>query len=477
MEMKHPHVRTIPLKCAPSQAPCPTCGKLGKRKDVLHRQVRTIAYKQVVFLDVTYGEYRARCHCRTTFRTTPPGVEPRALYDNKVREAVLDRILEDGMSVERVIAAMGRDFLLNLSDGFVYDCLDWQVRRLDLADHRRWVLDHFSGTLCVDELHLGQMTLLLATDPLNDLPVAFALVASNDQPHMRRFLKNLKTWGLSPEVVVTDGSNLYPTILAELWPDARHQLCVFHVLKDLHEQVLDAVRRQRRAMSRRGNRGRKRQRGRRPKGRAKRQGLTNKEKSSFVHRHRHLIVQRREKMTRQERIDLATMQSYLPELKVLRDFVDRLEMLFEEGQSEALAWGRHTALVVNRHFLGVPELATALEMLTAEKFVKMIAFLKSQVCQRMRTNNHVERVNRKLRYEEKSRYKWRTRHTTVRFLVLLMDRYWRRERAIWNRWPDEPKEEEPGDLGSRDRPGSVRWHDRASRACRVQREVSDFWLR
>ncbi|MBV8312506.1 MAG: hypothetical protein JO344_19150 [Planctomycetaceae bacterium] len=40
-----------------------------------------------------------------------------------------------------------------------------------------------SGTLCVDELHLGQMTLLLATDPLNDLPVAFALVARNDQPH------------------------------------------------------------------------------------------------------------------------------------------------------------------------------------------------------------------------------------------------------------------------------------------------------
>jgi hypothetical protein len=186
MEMKHPHVRTIPLKCAPSQAPCPTCGKLGKRKDILHRQVRTIADKQVVFLDVTYGEYRARCHCCTTFRTTPPGVEPRALYDNKVREAVLDRILEDGMSVERVITSMGRDFLLDLSDGFVYDCLDWQVRRLDLADHRRWVLDHFSGTLCVDELHLGQMTLLLATDPLNDLPVAFALVASNDQPHMRR---------------------------------------------------------------------------------------------------------------------------------------------------------------------------------------------------------------------------------------------------------------------------------------------------
>jgi hypothetical protein len=109
MEMNYPHVRTIPLKCAPGKAPCPRCGKLGNRKAIHHRRVRTIAYKQVVCLDITYGEYRARCDCCTTFRTTPPGVEPRALYDNKVREAVLDRILEDGMSVERVIASMGRD--------------------------------------------------------------------------------------------------------------------------------------------------------------------------------------------------------------------------------------------------------------------------------------------------------------------------------------------------------------------------------
>jgi hypothetical protein len=187
--------------------------------------VCTIAYKRVVYLDVTYGEYRARCSCCTTSRTTPPGIEPRAPYDNAVRQAVLDRILGDGMSVERVIASMRRDFYLDLSDGFVYDCLDRQARRLDLAAHRRWVLERFSGALCVDELHLGRMTLLLATDPLQDLPVAFALVAKNDHDDMRRFLKNLKAWGLMPEVVVTDGSNLYPAILAGLWPGCRHQLC------------------------------------------------------------------------------------------------------------------------------------------------------------------------------------------------------------------------------------------------------------
>jgi hypothetical protein len=178
METVSPHVRTIPVRCAPSKAPCPNCGKSGRRKATHNRRVRTIAYKQVVFLDVTYGEYRARCGCCKTFRTTPPGVEPKALYDNTVRLAVLDRILDDGMSVERVITSMRRDFYLDLSDGFVYDCLDWQAKRLDLADHRRWVLERFSGTLCVDELHLGRTTLLLATDPLQDLPVAFALVST-----------------------------------------------------------------------------------------------------------------------------------------------------------------------------------------------------------------------------------------------------------------------------------------------------------
>src|SRR5204863_899871 len=110
-----------------------------------------------------------------------------------------------------------------------------RVEQLDLAEHRRMVLGHFSGTLCVDELHLGRFTLLLATDPISDLPVAFALVSRNDKKHMRRFLNGLKSWGLLPRVVVSDGSNLYPEVLAELWPHARHQLCVFHILKDINK--------------------------------------------------------------------------------------------------------------------------------------------------------------------------------------------------------------------------------------------------
>ena len=125
------------------------------------------------------------------------------------------------------------------------------------------------------------------------------------------------------------------------------------------------------------------------------------------------------------------------ELATLRDFVDRLGMLFEEDRSEASARRRHAELVSDRSFLAVPELARAIGALGPEKYARMIAFLKSPACHRVRTNNHVERVNRKLRYEEKARYRWRSRRTTVRFLVLLLDRYWGRERAIRNRWQED----------------------------------------
>src|SRR5829696_4172294 len=263
----------LPVHAATKKAPCPNCGRRGTRKRTQTRTVRTLAYKAVAHLEVTYGEYAARCDCCTTFRNTPEGVLPKAKYDNRVRDLVLERILRDGMSVERALASIRREFLLELSTGFVYDVLRDRAAELDMAEHRRAVLEHFSGTLCVDELHLGRFTLLLATDPLADLPVAFALVAGNDSDHMRRFLGNLKAWGLVPRVVVTDGSNLYPAVLAELWPDADHQLCAFHVIKDINELILDAVRRLRTAMSRRGQAGRKRKRGRKgAKARAARRG-------------------------------------------------------------------------------------------------------------------------------------------------------------------------------------------------------------
>ncbi len=433
-KVKHSYVRN-----APKKAPCPRCGKFGRRKDTHERTITGIDYGCIVMIHLTVGEYRARCSCCTTFRTQVDGIEPRAKYTNDVREAVLNRLLEDHMSLELILAAMERDFCLNLSTGFIYDCIHWKCRQLDMAQYRAWTLQQFSGTLCVDEIHLGDMTLLLATDPLHNFPVAFALVSRNDQDHMRRFLRQLAEHGLAPRVVVTDGSNLYPAVLAEIWPQAEHQLCIFHVLKDLNKRVQDAVRRLRKQLNRRAGRWpQRRGRPRKDRAAAQRRRQTLQQQSAFIFRHRHLVTTRSDRLTEQNRADLQQMIDWLPELAVLRQFVDQVHKLFEHAQTLEQARYRFQELHRVTAFAADPDLARALEQLTPAKFEKMIAFLRSPLGQRVRTNNHVERLNRKIRHYEKVRYRWRTPQAVVRFVILVIDRMWRRRRPRLRIVPPSP---------------------------------------
>jgi hypothetical protein len=316
--------------------------------------------------------------------------------------------------------------LLELSSGFIYDCLDWQLRQIHLPQHRRRTLECFSGILCIEERHLGTFTLLRATDPIADASVGFALVGVKDQAHLRRFLRMLPSWGFLPRMVLCDGSHLYPATLAEVWPHASHQRCVFHVLQDVTGTVLAAVRRRRRAWERRGQAGRKRQRGRPKKGAKKRapsKRPSNQEKAAFVFQRRHLIVQRQENLSAQERSDLKQILNYLPELKTLWPFCQETYKVWDSKQSRKVARWRWTRRKNRQEYQEVPERKEVLEWLTAEKFQKTQAFLGQPAGQRAKTNNHVERANRKLRFDEKVRYRWRRRKSVVRFVLLKISRY------------------------------------------------------
>ena len=416
--------KVVAVRCQPKTYPCPTCGRRGYRKRRLNRFVRSLDYRRALWLHVFYAEYSARCACRKYFRSWLPNSVPKAEYDNLVRQAVLNRILDDGLNVERTREAMKRDFLLDLSSGFIYDCLDWGLAQLSQAEQRRLALKHFSGYLCVDELHLGDYTLLLATDPIADRVIGYSLVKINDQAHLRCFLRTLAYWGFEPKVVVTDGSNLYPAVLTEVWSAARHQLCVFHVLQDIINKVLDGVRRLRRGQARRGKAGRKRRRGRqsdKQKRRGRRRRPTNKDKAAFVYQHRFLIVKRTENLTRQDWDDLGQMFRYLPELRPLWYFCRDVYQLFSMEQVIRLARRRRTLLLKKASYQEVPELVKAMGLLESEKFDKMVAFLECSEGARVRTNNHVERANRQLRYDEKVRYKFRSERSLDRFLRLRLD--------------------------------------------------------
>jgi hypothetical protein len=186
-----------------------------------------------------------------------------------------------------------------------------------------------------------------------------------------------------------------------VWPQARHQLCVFHVLKDINDCVFDALRRLRRRHGQSG--GRKRRRGRPSKAQQRarvRSGASRKEQSHFLWKHRHLLVTRPVRLTGRQRRWLSRMFEYLPALRRLRQFVLQVYRLLDPARSFRQVGNQWANLVTNPEFVADPDLARALDMLAPEKFEKISAYLDSPLGQRVRTSNHVERTNRRLRYLE-----------------------------------------------------------------------------
>jgi hypothetical protein len=51
-----PHESITRIRHAPRRAPCPTGGRAGRRERVLRRRLRTLAYRRVAWLEVTYAE-------------------------------------------------------------------------------------------------------------------------------------------------------------------------------------------------------------------------------------------------------------------------------------------------------------------------------------------------------------------------------------------------------------------------------------
>src|ERR1051326_4595200 len=69
-----PQVLHTSRRHAPKKAPCPHCGRLGRRKEIHERTVRSLAYQAILLVHVTTAEYRAACDCCTTFRTQVAGI-------------------------------------------------------------------------------------------------------------------------------------------------------------------------------------------------------------------------------------------------------------------------------------------------------------------------------------------------------------------------------------------------------------------
>jgi len=113
------------------------------------------------------------------------------------------------------------------------------------GSYQAWVVEEFSGVLCVNEVYHDRLALLLAVDPAasdGDRLIGYQLVHRTvEQREVERFLARLHAAGIQPEQAITDGSALYPALLAKVWPTAVHQLCLFHETRPVTKAVLDVV--------------------------------------------------------------------------------------------------------------------------------------------------------------------------------------------------------------------------------------------
>jgi hypothetical protein len=154
-------------------------------------------------------------------------------------------------------------------------------------------------------------------------------------------------------------------------------------------------------------------------------GPTLKEKAGFILKHRFLLVKQCSALDQEQWAILRQLFDYLPELRALWHFACAVRDLFAKEARVQTLWKRRAALLRQEAYRTVPELVAALALLEEGKFKKLVAFAKSATGQKVRTNNHVERLNRQLRFWGKVRYKWRRRKWVLRFVLLALDRCWR----------------------------------------------------
>lgn len=273
-----------------------------------------------------------------------------------------------------------------------------------------WALEAFSGSVAVDELYEGPYCVLSAVDNRQFKRIAYEVLdhdPSHDDivPFLRRLKKALDDRELVLRGITTDGSSLYPDPLREVFGEVAHQICTFHVIKELVKGVLSAVakERQRLATSKpKLKRGRPSSKDREARWLA-RQSQYLQEKISDLFQDRFLFVKRRLKPSERQRLWWITRG--LPQLRKLREIMDHIYALFDRRcrTQTALDKLRHLRQGVKRfQWIG-----DTLNKVFSANLEKALTFLDDKLLPA--TSNAVERGNRRHRKMQKSVYRVRSK--------------------------------------------------------------------
>ena len=249
---------------------------------------------------------------------------------------------------------------------------------------------------------------------------------------MERFQAVLQARQLAVLGITTDGSNLYPTALAAVFPGVPHQLCKFHLLKELNQAVLRAVAQVRKQLAaQQPQLGRGRPTGAKRKLAQQRQRLQQKIGDLFEHRF--LFVQKH--LTEAECATLQRITRGLPQLRALREIIDEVYpvphppkagvthadacvaqdyRLFDRRCRTETALAKLAAL--RQRVQRFSQLRQVLKGLFSANVEKALTFLDDRLLGA--TSNAVERANRRYRKMQKSVYRVRSYAHVVERLAL-----------------------------------------------------------
>lgn len=231
----------------------------------------------------------------------------------------------------------------------------------------------------------------------------------------RHFKKELVARSLTLHGITTDGSPLYPVPITEVFGEIPHQVCEFHVIKELTQAILRAVaqaRKQWKASMPALGRGR-------PSGKTReiarcRKRIENKIADLFTLRH--LFVKHH--LTPTEKRTLRRITRGLPHLRALRAIMDEVYRLFDRRCRTDTALEKLARL--RRRVRRFASVGRTLNKLFSENLDKALTFLDDSLLPA--TSNAVERGFRRHRKMQKTVYRVRTQQQISRRIAIDIQR-------------------------------------------------------
>jgi hypothetical protein len=269
------------------------------------------------------------------------------------------------------------------------------------------VLADFSGYIAADEIYDGPFCILFIVDNRTFRRLCYEVLDHNPTNEditrfFRRFKQMLDNRNLTLKGITTDGSPLYPEPIAEIFPGVWHQVCEFHIIKEITKEIIKAVAQVRKGL--------KQTKIHRPKGRpcgtkAKRIAHKNEKiqkRIADMFDNRYLFV--KHSLTPREQKALRRITIGLRHLRALRRIMDEIYRLFDRRCRTDTALKKLARL--RRKVGRFVSLANTLKKLWSPNLEKALTFLDDSLLPS--TSNAVERANRRHRKMQKSIYRVRT---------------------------------------------------------------------